>query len=276
MSRRLVVTADDLGLGPRTNEAIVDLAARGRITSTTLMPVAPGARDAVDRVRAAGVADPRLHVTLTSARELPPWRPLATDVASLTDGDGTFHILPSRIHGAGEPAELRREMRAQLFWMHEYGLRPTGLDSHSGSLYGRRGLSAALRFCAEQSLAFRLPRRLPRLVDVGLRGRLRRRYDEAVGAALDLGLSLPETLVSTWLPGRMLVSYGQLRALVLGQLRALPDGVSELVLHPAPASAAGRLDAAEGRKRVWELRLLHDPLFLKTLHRERIGLVPAW
>ncbi|MFC7405083.1 ChbG/HpnK family deacetylase [Georgenia alba] len=276
MSRRLVVTADDLGLGPRTNEAIVDLARQGRITSTTLMPVAPGARDAARRVRAASLPDPRLHVTLTSARELTPWRPLAGDVGSLTDAGGSFHVLPARVHGSAEPDHLRTEMRAQLAWMHAEGLRPQALDSHSGSLYGRRGMDSALRFCAEHSLGFRLPRRLPRLARAGMRGRLRRRYDQAVATAHDLGLRLPETLVGAWLPGRLLVSYAHLRAHVLGQLRAIPDGVSELILHPAPASAGRLLHPAEGRKRAWELRLLRDPEFRAVLRRERIGLVPAW
>jgi chitin disaccharide deacetylase len=279
MTRQLVVTADDLGLGPATNEAIVDLMERGSVTSTTLMAVAPGAPDAVRRVRAAGLADPRLHVTLTSARELRPWAPLAADVPSLTDHRGRFHVDPGRFEIAASADEVDREMTAQLGWMTEAGLRPTALDSHSGSLYSHRGgplMDTALRFCAENSLGFRLPRRLPRLLDVAVRGPVRRRFDEAVAAAGAYGVRLPETIIGAWLPGRLLTGYAHLRWTVLRQLRALPDGVSELIMHPAPAAAARNLDRAEGRKRMWELRVLQDPLFLRTLRSERIQLVPGW
>ena len=245
------------------------------------MTVAPAARDAVERVRAAGLPAPRLHVTLTSAREMRPWRPLADGVATLTDPDGSFHTDPGRLAGAATPADVDREMTAQLAWMHDAGLRPTGLDSHSGSLYGTRGralLPAALEFCAENGLGFRLPRRLPRLIDATWRGqgapplrrgRGRRRRGRACGC--------PRPSIGCWLPGRLLLGgYAQLRAGVLNQLRHLPEGVSELILHPAPPRAARRLDRAEGRKRVWELRLLRDPLFLRTLRSEGIRLVPAW
>ncbi|GAA1629567.1 carbohydrate deacetylase [Georgenia ruanii] len=280
MTRQLVVTADDLGLDAETNETIADLVAGGRVTSTTLMTVAPAAKDAVERVRTAGLPAPRLHVTLTSAREMHPWRPLAEGVATLTDLDGAFHTDPGRLAGAATPADVDREMRAQLAWMHDAGLRPAGLDSHSGSLYGTRGralLPAALEFCADNGLAFRLPRRLPRLVDAAWRGKVRRRYDEGVAAAAAAGVRLPDALIGCWLPGRLLLGgYAQLRAGVLNQLRHLPEGVSELILHPAPPRAARRLDRAEGRKRVWELRLLRDPLFWRTLRREGIRLAPAW
>ncbi|MFH5824155.1 carbohydrate deacetylase [Georgenia sp. AZ-5] len=279
MTRQLVVTADDLGLDVETNEAIVDLMSDGLVTATTLMTVAPAAADGVERVRAAGLPAPRLHVTLTSAREFRPWRPLAADVPSLTDGDGSFHADPRLFASAVTPEHVLREMTAQLGWMHREGLRPAALDSHSGSLYGARGpalMSTALRFSAEHDLGFRLPRRMPRIADVLWRGRARRRYDEAVAHAASLGVRLPETMVGCWAPGRLLASYAQLRASVLTQLRFLPEGVSELIVHPAPAAAAARLHGGEGRKRLFELRLLRDPAFRRTLRREGIQLVPAW
>ncbi|MPV37776.1 ChbG/HpnK family deacetylase [Georgenia subflava] len=279
MSRRLVVTADDLGMDAHANEEIVDLLGRGVLTSTTLMTVAPGAADAAARVRAAGLAAPRLHVTLTSARELGPWRPLAADVPTLTDARGRFHVDPGRLAGRASVAEVAREMTAQLAWMHATGLRPGALDSHSGSLYGSRGesmMNTAMTFCAENGLGFRLPRRLPRVLDLGIRGRLRRRYDAGLAAADAHGVPLPQTMIGCWLPGRLIAGYAHLRANVLRKLRDLPDGVSELILHPAPAASVHSLDRAEGRKRVWELRLLRDPLFLRTIRREGISLVPAW
>ncbi|WP_164737409.1 ChbG/HpnK family deacetylase [Georgenia sp. SYP-B2076] len=279
MTRHLVVTADDLGLDADTNRSIVGLMREGLVTATTLITVAPAAADAVRRVLAANVPVPNLHVTLTSAREFRPWRPLAPDVASLTDASGAFHIAPARVGARASADDVVREMAAQLRWMHTAALRPAVLDSHSGSLYGVRGrsfLSAALDFSAEHGLGFRLPRRLPGLVGCVVPRRLRRRYEDAVAGAEARGVRLPETMVSSWLPGTLVLSYAQLRASVLAQLRRLPEGVSELMLHPAPPSAARRLHPAEGRKRVWELRLLRDPLLARTLRRERIELVPAW
>ncbi|WP_127131887.1 carbohydrate deacetylase [Georgenia sp. SYP-B2076] len=279
MTRRLVVTADDLGLDPDTNEAIAELLADGLLSATTLMPVAPAADDAVRRVLAAGLPVPHLHVTLTGAREFAPWHPLAPDVPSLTDPSGAFHLDPARVERAGTPRDVAREVTAQLAWMRAAGLGPSALDSHSGTLYGMHGRSfadVAVELCAEHDLALRIPRRLSRVVALALRGRFRREHARAVALADALGVRLPEVMVGSWLPGRMILGYPQLRAEVLAQLRALPEGTSELVLHPAPKSAARRLAPAEGKKRLWELRLLRDPALARTLRRERIELVPGW
>lgn len=278
MERRLVITADDLGVDEETNATIVDLLRDGLISATTLIPVAAAARDGVRRIREAGLPAPRLHLTLSSAREMPPWRPLASGVRSLTGADGTFPVDAGLAERRASLTDLAAELRAQLRWMHDEGLRPAGLDSHSGTLYGLRGRSlaaAAVDFCADHDLDFRLPRTLSRTLLLAVRG-LRRAHRSAVAHADALRVRLPESLVSAWLPGRMVLSYGQLRAEVLHQLRRLPAGTSELLLHPSPASAAQWLPAVEARKRLWELRLLRDETFHRALRRAGIQVVPAW
>ncbi len=280
MERRLVITADDLGVDAATNEAIVELMRDGLVSATTLIPVAPAAGDAVDRLKAAGLGAPRLHFALSSGREWEwaGWRPLGTDVVSLTDEDGTLPVSPAGVEHRVDAADVARELHAQLDWMARLGLRPTGLDSHAGTLYGFQGRSLAdlaVDFCAAHDLAFRLPRKLLTVLQLTVRG-LRGAHRRAVGLADERGVALPETLISAWLPGRMVLTYAQLRAEVIGQLRGLPPGTSELMVHPAPRAAATRMLPSDGRKRMWELRLLRDPVLHRELHRERISIVPAW
>jgi|SRR5690625_120570 len=278
MQRRLVITADDLGVDPDTNAAIVELMRDGLVSSTTLIPVAPAAADAVERLHAAGFDSPRLHLALSTGKEWAGWRPLAPDVVSLTGPDGTLPIDGGVAEHRATASDVARELVAQLDWMRGMGLRPPGLDSHSGTLYGLHGRSlaeTALEFCAAQGLAFRLPRRLSAALGVAVRG-LRAAHRRAVDRADQLGVPLPETLLSSWLPGGMVLSYPQLRAEVVAQLRGLPAGTSELIVHPTPRAAAALLRRGDGRKRLWELRLLRDPAFHRALRREDITIVPAW
>lgn len=278
MDRRLVITADDLGVDSGTNAAIVALLQDGLVSASTLIPVAPAAADAVDRIKAAGVAAPRLHLTLSSARELAPWRPVAAGVRSLTGANGAFPVDAAVAERRASIPDLARELGAQLGWMHRMGLRPSGLDSHSGTLYGLHGrslASAAVDFCAAHDMTFRLPRGLGGLLPLAVRG-LKQAHHAAVQRADAQEVRLPQTLASSWTPGRLVLGYHQLRAEVLHQLRRLPDGVSELIVHPAPRSATGWLPRAGARKRAWELRLLSDPVFHRTLRRERIEIVPGW
>src|SRR5690606_1158204 len=77
MSRRLVLTADDLGHDRETNREIVALLREGRLTASALLVVGPEAEHAAGLVLAAQMDDdgaspagrvpvPRLHVALTS------------------------------------------------------------------------------------------------------------------------------------------------------------------------------------------------------------------
>src|SRR5699024_8054319 len=198
---------------------------------------------------------------LSSGREWAGWRPLATGATSLVDPDGALPVDPDVAVRRATVGDVAREMLAQLDWMRRLGLRPPALDSHSGTLYGLHGRSfaqAALDFCAAHELAFRLPRRLSSALGLAVRG-LRSSHRVAVRRADELGVRLPETLISSWLPGALILEYAQLRAEVVAQLRGLPPGTSELIVHPAPRTAAARLPRGAGRKRLWELRLLRDP-----------------
>ncbi|MFC7110571.1 ChbG/HpnK family deacetylase [Nonomuraea rubra] len=159
MTRRVVITADDLGREPGTTEVIVELLAEGQVSATTLICVSPEAERAAGRVAETGVV-PRLHVTLTSERGLPRWRPL-DGPASLADPDGTLSDDPYVLGARGEAGDVIREADAQLRWMRERGLAPVAADSHAGTLYGLHGrswLAEALAWCARHGLAFRLPR----------------------------------------------------------------------------------------------------------------------
>ncbi len=72
-TRRLVVCADDFGMEPRVNEAVLRLAAAGRVTAVACMSEGPAWREGAAPLRAlAGRADAGLHLDLgtRSAGEL--------------------------------------------------------------------------------------------------------------------------------------------------------------------------------------------------------------
>lgn len=274
MTRRLVVTADDLGREPATTDAIIDLLTEGHISATTLITVSAHSADAVDRVKAKGVV-PHLHVTLTSDRNLPPWRPLS-DAASLADADGAFVDDAFALQRQGETADVVRECDAQLAWMRSHGLAPKAADSHKGALYGLHGrswLKETLEWCRLHSLAFRLPRDAGLYFGGPLPPELEDAHEQTVAHADALGVCLPQTIATNRHSAAELGSYQHLREEYLRLLAELPEGTSELFLHPSyDPSVAG----PDGIKRVWEARLLRDPMWHAALDAEAIEVVAQW
>lgn len=274
MTRRLTLTADDLGREAGTTAVIAELATEGLVTSTTLIPVSPHAADAAARMRDLGIV-PRIHVTLTSEGGLPRWRPL-TASPSLVDRDGTMPDDPFAFAARAEPAEVVAELDAQLEWMPEHGLHPVAADSHAGTLYGLHGrsfLAEALAWCARHGLAFRLPRDPAPYLGGQLSPDLAPAHERAVAFADEHGIALPEVIVTNRRTAADLGDYETLRDDSLARLAALPEGSSELFLHPSTEDSVAGPD---GIVRVWEARLLRDPVWLDALDREDIELVAGW
>jgi chitin disaccharide deacetylase len=269
VTRRLVITADDLGRDARTTGTILDLAVRGNVTATTLIPVTDAADVAAHAAAELGLV-PRLHATLTSESDLPPWRSLS--------GRATFPHgrLPSDHDDLARTAtdgDVAAELAAQLGWMRARGVPPGGVDSHAGALYGLNGrawLLPTLRWCAAEGLALRLPRDLvPYPGTVG--EELARAHRDAVALADALGVALPSAMITNDRGASELGSYAVLRAQMIALLDELPEGTSELVLHPADG-----LDGEVGVVRSWEARLLRDPAWQDALDAARIDPVPDW
>jgi predicted glycoside hydrolase/deacetylase ChbG (UPF0249 family) len=231
-ARRLIVNADDFGLSVGVNEGIQEAAEAGVATSTTMMVNTPGFADAVRR--AAGLRDGLsvgLHFNLTTGAPVAP----ASEVPSLVDGAGRFlplaAFLRRALTGGVRPAEVRREADAQFARLRAAGVAPTHADSHRHvhAFPALRGAFAAAAAAA------------------GVRAV--RRPLEPLGArpANAAGLAKRALLAAAWavpargprpVPGTasfrgiVLLGVPSFEADLLALLDALPEGTTELMVHP--------------------------------------------
>ena len=130
--RYLLVNADDFGIGPQVSEGILDLAARGAVTSTVLLANSPHAEDAVRRWQSRGkVPEMGWHPSVTlDGPVLPTGR-----VPSLLRPDGQFWGLGEFVKrlwtGRIRTEELRAELSAQYRRCCELlGHPPSAVTTH--------------------------------------------------------------------------------------------------------------------------------------------------
>lgn len=271
MTRRLVITADDLGRDPATNATIVSLAEQGAITATSLITVSAHAAAALEMVRGLPFT-PGLHVTLTSEKSLSPWRALSGAPGLTADGD-RLHSDPERAVAAAAPHDVLTELDAQLDWMHQRGVSPRVVDSHAGTLYGVHGrsfLDETLTWCAAHGLALRLPRDARSFLGTDLSPPLAEGHRAAVDLADQLAVALPAAMITNRRTAAEHGSYEALREHMIAELRDLPCGTSELFVHPSTASGP------DFQVRRWEGRMLGDPRWRRALDREGFELVGGW
>jgi len=135
-AKLLIVHADDIGLARSVNIASVKAFESGGITSGSVMVPCPWFPDFAAHYREHQPLDVGIHITLTAEWDYYKWGGIspAGEISSLLDENGYFYSTVEEVGMHAEPAEVEREIRAQIERALELGIRPTHLDTHMGSV----------------------------------------------------------------------------------------------------------------------------------------------
>jgi predicted glycoside hydrolase/deacetylase ChbG (UPF0249 family) len=241
LERAAIFHVDDLGMCHSGNQAFLGLAARGLVTSGSVMVPCPWFREIAE----AGAADPRLdlgvHLTLTSEWAQYRWAPISTRsrASGLVDDDGYLprDLATLRHHLVPEAAEL--ELRAQVDRAFASGLRPTHLDAHMAAAMLPELLECHVALAREHGLVPVLPRCIGFAPDPET-------YARMVAMLEAAGLPLPDGIRGT-LP----VPAEAARAGYQQMIEGLPPGVTHIALH---AATPGDIEAIAPEHAGWRTR----------------------
>jgi predicted glycoside hydrolase/deacetylase ChbG (UPF0249 family) len=246
--RRLIVNADDFGRTRGVNAGALEAHLSGIVTSATVMVLEPAAEEAI---RAALSRAPRLslglHFVLTGGGR-PASRP--EHVADLAPG-GRFRRHPDDFPGELDPAQIRRELDAQIARFGELaGKPPSHLDSHH---HAALHLSVGPVFAAVAKE----------------RGLAARGSSPAAREALrQAGVRTPDHFLDGFFAEGATVD--NLRRLI----EELPEGTSELMCHPGHADEELLSGSSYAREREREIAALCDPSIRPLLEDGSVLLIP--
>jgi hopanoid biosynthesis associated protein HpnK len=270
--KRLIVTADDFGLARSVNEAVEEGHRRGILTAASLMVTGEAAEDAVARAKRMPRLGVGLHLVLVDgAPVLPPER-----VPDLVGSDGRF---PNDVFALGvrifcRPAARRQvaaEIRAQLEAFQRTGLALDHVNAHHhfhlhptvqrellrlAPQFGVKAIRVPLepRFTAWRAGSLRLSRFGIGLIEARRATTLKRRLDAAGIKRNDWIFGLAD---SGMMESERMAHY----------LEQVPEGVSELYVHPAMQRPAAY--PAHYRSR-GEFEALIDPAMAGVIARRSI------
>ncbi|MBI1356203.1 MAG: ChbG/HpnK family deacetylase [Acidobacteria bacterium] len=257
--RRLIVNADDFGFTRDVNRGIVEACERGILRATTLMANGDAFDDAVEQAARTPSLDVGCHLTLVGGRSVAdPGKSLPGSVGELLPG----------LLGRWSLAALEEELSAQVEKIRAAGLRPSHVDTHKHTHLAPPVLDAVLAVAKRYGIAWvRRPFDLPltaaaagapwkRRVVSRLLGGLNGRFERKLAAA---GRRSTDHFAGFQITG--LFRAAEIAAL----LRALPEGLTELMTHPGFCTA--ELNAAPTRlrqSRQIELEALTSPVALRA------------
>jgi hopanoid biosynthesis associated protein HpnK len=269
--KRLILTGDDFGLDLPVNEAVEEAHRRGVLTAASLMVSADASADAVERARRLPTLRVGLHLVLVEGRPTLP----SSEVPDLVDDHGElstrlvrsgfrFFFLP-RVR-----RQLRAEIRAQFEAFRQTGLPLDHVNAHNhmhlhptllglmlevGRDFGLRAVRlprepflASWRAAGQGLFARAFPALLLSPLLAGMRRRLRR-----------AGVRSNDHLFGMRDSGRME------EPLVVRQIEALPDGVSEMHFHAATRPSPLLERCMPGYRHQAELLALVSPAVRQAL-----------
>jgi len=245
--KSLIVNADDFGRTPGVNAGVLEAHCRGIVTSATVMVLA---KAAARGIREASERAPRLslglHFCVTGGG--PPAAP-ARAVPTLAPG-GEFRRRPEELPAEIPASEVRAELEAQITIFQMLARKePSHLDSHH---HAARHPSIAAVF-AGVAAARSLP---ARSTDDASRRDLR-----------TAGVRTPDRFEGGFHADGVRVER------LAEILEGLPDGVTELMCHPAVVDGALREGSRYADQRDAEREILCDPAIRQLVRARRIRLV---
>ena len=230
---RLIINADDFGLTPGVNQAIVELQQASALTSATLMANGPAVDDALELAQGAPGLGVGCHIVLVDGS------PVAAGSPTLLTGAGfrtsLVRFAADLMRGRITEPDIEREAIAQIRKLQSAGVQVTHVDTHKHThlfpAVARPVMRAAaacgvgaVRNPFEPSWSARLTRgALLRRVEVTLLRSFHRQFQRACST---YGMATTDGCIGVSATGQLNAASLQL---LLG---TMPSGTYELVCHP--------------------------------------------
>jgi predicted glycoside hydrolase/deacetylase ChbG (UPF0249 family) len=166
-TKLLIVHADDIGLAQSVNEATLTAFEKKGITSGSIMVPCPWFADFAEHYKAHPHLDVGIHLTLTAEWENYKWGGVlpATEIPSLLDENGNFYASVEEVGQHADPVEVEKEVRAQIDKAIAYGIQPTHIDTHMGSVMAKPEL---IQIYLKLGLEYKIPVFVPRMILQGM------------------------------------------------------------------------------------------------------------
>ena len=165
-AKLLIIHADDIGLAHSVNTATVKAFEQSGISSASIMVPCPWFPEIASFAKANPEYDFGLHLTLTAEWKNLRWGGVspANLIPSLLDKDGFLYSSSEEVAKFADPEQVELELRAQVDRARAFGVTPTHLDSHMGSLFSTPEL---FKIYLKVGAAYNLPVFIPRNAAAG-------------------------------------------------------------------------------------------------------------
>ncbi|WP_157314348.1 polysaccharide deacetylase family protein [Chitinibacter sp. GC72] len=261
----LIVNADDIGMHPDLDKAAFKLIDAGQIQDLSVMPPTPNfaqaAQWAKERNLSVGV-----HLTLTNEwQEKQPWGAVLSrdEVPSLYNPQGNLWATVTELAAHAKPAEVRKELLAQIAKVQATGLKITHLDTH---MVFWPATPELLNLYASLPKETGIP-----IVIQSFRGTLKEQSQLHRQIQSENAIATPDTFSMQYNPTER--SRGVAYQGYVELIKQLPSGVHTIGIHPAEDSPSAQAAITDLNLRLTDYAAWQDPVLHKAIKARGIKLI---
>ena len=283
----VIFHVDDAGMSYESNQGAMQALDKGLASSVSVMMPCGWVPGFFQYLKQHPQTDAGIHLVLTSEWETYRWAPLTgrDKAAGLYDGQGAFWPTVAQVveHASADGAEA--EMRAQIARYRAFGLEPTHLDSHMGTLFEPKFLERYVKVGITEHIPILFPGGHASLISATNRlGADRQQLIRQVGQQLwNAGLPVLDDLDGSsygWnLPAGQAVTDENLRRYKTGKyidlLTAAKPGLTYIIMHCTAPSEVFSQITSSGPTRKGDLLAITDPALRAFVEKEGI-IVTTW
>ncbi len=268
----LIIHADDVGMCRSVNMATFSAFEVGMIKCGSIMVPCPWFQEVAAYCRENPDADLGIHLTLTSEWKYYRWGPVASKdkVPSLIDEEGFLWRSSQQVQENAKAEEVEIELRAQIERALKFGVKPTHLDTHMGTVFVRPDLlQIYIKLGKEYNLPILLPKPTPEIME-----RIKNEYPMLSETTFDnikqLGFPLIDRLVTEGGPCQTLEES---KASYYNALKNLKPGVNQIIVHLGMDDQELKGITNSYMNRYYDYKVFIDPETRKLIDELNIKLI---
>lgn len=276
MKKYLIINADDFGVSHSVNKAIIELLNKGRISSATIMPNVNNYDEAAEWAK-NNSNNIGLHLTFLNDDCKGKYKSLSNS-KSITDEKGYLFADRMKFSKNLKLKEIKKEIDLQFLKLKESGINISHVDIHRYALYPTYNLLAYLYLCRKCNKEGKLPIRWSRNGSTNVGDGIPSLCDsdnvaKFFSAVSDLyELPIPDFVFK--FPYRnTFITYEQKKEAFINMIRKLPEGISEVHIHPSVDSDEVRRMNPTWKERVAEYELMLDSDVERVIKEYEVELI---
>lgn len=267
----LLLHCDDAGMCPESNAAVQKYIENKQINTAAVMMPCPNAADMLNWAKKYPDADLGVHLTLTSEWKTYRWSTLTNPkkVPGLIDSEGKMHHEVPDVVMHASAKEVETEVRAQINKFIACGRRPSHIDTHMGTMYGSPEYVKVFLKVAEE---YHIPANIINVEVPEVAA-----YFKQAGYPINkeviqnvASYKLPKLDFFTSVPEGK--TYEEKRENFFKLVKSMPNGLTEIIFHPATLSDNLKTITGTWQQRVWEGELFADPAVLQFFNDQGIAI----